>query len=630
MRENPFFRKTAMNQEPFIPHLQRMTDYITNHYEDELLQELESCLHSSTLPDLNIDPSLDLAMEDGEPFALFFDHSGSKLRQITFWQMSRTHLAADLQVRLRIGVSRDGELPRFFQRRVYFSADFDLTGGIQRLGGITGIAMEPPLPRDGIRLSDRLVPLLRYDDMDTLFRDMHLRYLGKDAEKILRLEGAKALANAMGLTILPLSLHGNKGTRAMLFAQEANVLVNTSNGAEEDYREMHVPPRTVVLNLNASRQDAAGEQLAIYHECAHWEYHSMFLMLQQLHKADLQLLKFDHADKASLADRRDVLWVERQANYFAYAAILPKERLAPLMRRYWNETKPEDNVGDRVEKVIRRIGRDLQLPKSIIRTRMVMLGSVAAKGACNYVDGGYIRPFAFDPVKLKGGETFVIDRQSFAHLFAEDADFRALMRSQNFLYVEGHVCMDHPQCAVLEKKGYILTEWARSHVDECCLKFRREYLLSPASQQIGVLHSVQKFNESYAPVIPQGRTQMTQEQMMARDADYLAHLPRTPAQALTQIIKDFCGTQREAAFSCGLSEPMISRMCNENTFRYSIQQVTRLAVGLHMPPPLSALFLEMAGFTHMMMINYYRYECIIVYMWHEDIEKVQEVFGELL
>ena len=37
---------------------------------------------------------------------------------------------------------------------------------------------------------------------------------------------------------------------------------------------------------------------AIYHECGHYEWHSMFFELQELHSADLKLLEYQEADKA--------------------------------------------------------------------------------------------------------------------------------------------------------------------------------------------------------------------------------------------------------------------------------------------------------------------------------------------
>ena len=42
----------------------------------------------------------------------------------------------------------------------------------------------------------------------------------------------------------------------------------------------------------------------------------------------------------------------------------------------------------------------------------------------------------------------------------------------------------------------------------------------------------------------------------------------------------------------GISEATISRMCSDDNFRYDIRQITRIVISLHMPPLLSAAFME--------------------------------------
>ncbi len=614
-------------QQEWAPVLQRMGDYIIRHFGDALFQQVEDCLRGASLEDLHLDPGADLGLMPGEGFRLFFDRSGSKLGHFHFYQVNRTGLMVQARARVRLGAAGEHQLPRYFLRQVYFSAPFRMEDGIRLLGEIPGVTLDPPTPPEVPELSEYLVPILRYEDMETLFLQRLQMYLGDSALSTLRRRGPSALVQAMGLTVRTLSLYRNRWSRAMLFLEEGEVQVATG---ENGYQMVHVPGKTIILNANAARKDEAGSDLALYHECAHYEFHTMFLTLQQLHRADLRLLDYKEADKASRGAARDVRWVERQADYFAYAAMLPRGMLVPLMRLYWEETAGRDmNTGDRVDRVICRIARELQRPRSIIRTRMILMGSAAAKGACNYVDGSYIRPFAFSGEHLKAGETFVIDRGSFTRLYGEDETFRSLIRTRGFLYLEGHVCLDHPFCVERTGEGIRLTEWARAHVDECCLKFRREYSLAPAAAPVGVLCSVQGFNDRYVPVDPDVTEGMSREETLAQDAAYLASLPRTPAQALSKVIADRCGTQREAAFRCGLSESMVSRMCSDNTFRYDIRQITRLAVGLSMPPPLSGLFMEMTGFPRMMMVNYYRYECIIQYLYMEDMETVEESHREM-
>ena len=164
---------------------------------------------------------------------------------------------------------------------------------------------------------------------------------------------------------------------------------------------------------------------AIYHECGHYEWHSMFFELQELHSADLKLLEYQEADKASKPAEKDIRWVERQAIYVSYAGIFPRPVLMPMVQEYWREiANSNDNTGKKISYVIYRISQEKQKCRSLIKARLIMLGATAAKGACNYVDGSYIEPFAFNPERLSAGETFVIGRSQFTELYEKDADFK--------------------------------------------------------------------------------------------------------------------------------------------------------------------------------------------------------------
>lgn len=115
----------------------------------------------------------------------------------------------------------------------------------------------------------------------------------------------------------------------------------------------------------------------------------------------------------------------------------------------------------------------------------------------------------------------------------------------------------------------------------------------------------------------------------AKNMEYLEDFPRTPTKALSKLIADRCKNQKELSFTSGLSESTISRMCREKNFPYDIKQITRLVIGLKLPPALSAIFMELVGFSKAAMIRYYRYQCIIDCLFMDDIETVVEAHREL-
>ena len=602
------------------PVLQSMQDYIINHYTDELLDEVSAAIQLQLVENLEIEAK-------GGTFVL--DRNESKIIRTDLWRKDRTRVLADIRMRIKIGVSHNGDIPRYYVRYINFSAEFTLDGGITLHQGIRELSAFCLPERNLPKLSKYLVPVLTYDEMEIMVLQMLRKYKGEQAILTYQENGAITLAQAMGLKIMHVSLYRNHHTAAILYFKDGYTRVVASGATgtgtdDEPFQELAIPAKTIIINENRLHQGDLERE--IYHECGHYEWHAMFFELQQLHAADLHLLEYTETDKASKPAEKDIRWVERQASFVGIAAMFPRPVITPLVHRYWSEVaNSQDNLGQKISSVIHRISAEKQKPKSVIKTRLITMGSTGAKGAFNFVDGKYIQPFAFNPDNLGSHDTFVISRGQFTEMYEQEPGFRDLINTHQYIYADGHVCCNLPQFIRKAGKSMALTAWALAHVDECCLRFHKVYHISAnAGYQIGELHSDADYNEVYMMIHTMEVTGMTVEYLMDKNMEYLDELPRRPTTALKKLIADRVGTQKELALNSGLSPATISRMCKDDDFKYSIQEATRLVVGLQLPPPLSALFLDMIGFTRAVMVKYYRYQCIIDCMFMDDIYEITE------
>ena len=615
-------QKNKKEKKEMAPVLQSLKEYLENHFMDEILEEVKAAMSLGAVSGLDIDCK-------GEEVVI--DSRTATLLRAEAWRVDRTNLIADCKLRFKFGIVKDGMIPRFLVRFVNFSLNITLDHGITVHKGLQNLSTAPHPEHQLPKLTKYLVPVLTYDEMETLVLDMLRKYLGEEAKLTDRENGARQLAEAMGLKIMNASLYKSKATAAVLYLKEGPARVLRPDARdEEDYEDITVPEKTILLN--DQRQFLGDVDGDIYHECGHYEWHSMFYELQELHASDLRLLKYEETDEleASLPAVKDVAWVEKQASFVGIAAMLPRPVFAPLVKKYWIEVmNTQGNLGHRIGSVICKIASEKQKSRAIIKRRMITLGSVAAKGALNFVDDRYICDFAFNPEQLHAGETFVITRGQFTKVYEQEERFRELINTHEFIYADGHVCCNQPQFVRKTQNGYMLTSWALEHVDECCLKFSKSYEYSPQQYRIGVLHSDQDYNECYLMIHALDIAGMPDEELMDKNLEYLDELPKRPSKALSKLIKDRLNTQRALAAASGLSEATISRMCKEDDYDYSIQDVTRLIVGLQLPPPLSALFLDMTRFTRTVMVKYLRYQCIIDCMFMEDIDTVVEAHPKM-
>lgn len=224
-----------------VPMLQDMRTYITNHYWSEILCEVEEQL-----------PGFKAQMPScTQGTRLFLHHEESKIVKADFWRKSRTKMSADLYVRLKIGASKNGELPRYFVENMYLSTDFVLDGTIQWLSESTVLLDECPEREGWTKLSKYLVPIFSYDDMELQVQNMLKAYLGEIAVTAYQPRAAWKLAKAMELQISSAPLFKNRRTEAILFFQEGIARAERQVGDETVMEEMVIPAKTILLNSNA-------------------------------------------------------------------------------------------------------------------------------------------------------------------------------------------------------------------------------------------------------------------------------------------------------------------------------------------------------------------------------------------
>lgn len=606
------------------PVLQSLKEYLSNHYTDDLLEEVKAAMS------LNLVEGLDVDCKDSE---IVIDTNSTELLRAEPWRVDRTHLIADCKMRVKFGLPKDGSIPRFIIRFINFTAEITLDGGITLQRGLKDFTTHVLPERNLPKLTKYLVPVLSYEEMEVLVLEMLQKYLGESGVQKDRENGAYELAEAMGLKIKVASLYRNHYIGAILYLKEghARVVASGASGTatdDEDFTDITIPGKTILINEN--REHRGDIDRDVYHECGHYEWHSMFFELQNLHASDLRMLDYQEADDASKPAEKDIRWVERQASFVGIAAMFPRPVFESMVRKYWKEVaNNQDNLGQKLAGIISKIASDKQKARSIIKTRMITMGTSGAKGALNYIDGHYIANFAFDADSLSSGETFVISRSQFTEMYEKDAHFREVINSRAFVYADGHICLNQSQYVGSTKKGYLMTKWALGHVDQCCMKFSRTYHISADHYRVGELHYDDEYNECYLMVHSLDISGMSRDELEEKNLEYLDSLPRRPSKALTKLLKDRVKTQRCLAAATGLSEAKISRMCNEDDYEYSIQDVTRLIIGLQLPPLLSSLFLEMTRFTRTVMVRYYRYQCIIDCLFMEDIETVVESHKKL-
>ena len=153
------------------------------------------------------------------------------------------------------------------------------------------------------------------------------------------------------------------------------------------------------------------------------------------------------------------------------------------------------HMGFKLQAVGRKQAKEFGVYNYRLRNRMIQVGFPAARGALNFVEDDYITPFAFSLSECRGGQTFVISPKEMLEEYVRNEAFRARIDTGRYIYADGHICLNEPQYVVHQGDKLCLTQWANAHVDQCCLRFVRNYIRDKHTHYVfGQLNSDEEYN----------------------------------------------------------------------------------------------------------------------------------------
>lgn len=241
-----------------------------------------------------------------------------------------------------------------------------------------------------------------------------------------------------------------------------------------------IEPGTMLISRDKYYLGSDGTQrLTIAHEIIHWYLHQKYFKLLALldDQSDMMSCEVEPSRyEESMTMAQKAHWyAEWQANALAIRIAMP----LALMRDAFAEISATEDKnqfpGDIVENALCKIAEMFDVPKFAAKQRARQLGLEAADGAFLYVDRRWYEPFVFENGNLDQHQTYVIDRAGYERIYNNNADLAQLIDSGKYIYLGYVVCINDPKYITVDFIGnraeLKLSDYAREHADECCLKF---------------------------------------------------------------------------------------------------------------------------------------------------------------
>lgn len=483
-------------------------------------------------------------------------------------------------------------------------------------------------------MSDSLVPIISKDNLEY------------EAENFLRRNYIEALlqpmwvdpdelARRMSLTIKRQRITEDLSVFGQIYFSECDATFYDED-SKSTFQET-VQPRTIVVDPEVAFQRNLGAfNNTIVHECVHWDIHKKAFALEQLFNADASQIKCKVVGGIVGLDKEATKWMEWQANALAPRIQMP---LGPFMRkaseyiRKYSDLLGVFELCELMPFVIEELATFYMVSRTAAKIRMIDAGYEEAMGAFIYIDGQYVRPHGFKKGILEKNQTFSISAVDAAIQSFSNPELKLLTRDGSYQYVESHFVLNHPKYLTHNILGEtVLTDYARTHMDECCLVFElsvksgcRERYYSEC-----FLNRDASSNIDFDIVYCNGYEHSSQENKskvladkLLEEAEIYNNLPNSYTRSL-EIVFDWRGvTYKELGEKINIDAKTIGRIVNGET-KGSINSIVLICLGLNLPPLISGHIIKNCPHSlNMSDMNHQWYNFALTYKYTKSIKEIR-------
>ena len=460
-------------------------------------------------------------------------------------------------------------------------------------------------------LSDSLVPIISKAQLENVAKDFLIKYCPE------ALNGSVVvyppdLASRMGLSVLQQSITPDASIFGQIFFVDCEA--EYYDIETEQYEKTPVKAGTIWVDpANFFLRNLGSTYNTIIHECVHWHLHRKAFELERLYNEEASQIQCQVVGGIRKRNTRSATdWMEWQANALAPRIQMPfhaaKMKAAEFVREYL-KVRNTDRIIDVMEPVIEGMVTHFGVSRQAAKIRIHDIGYEEAAGTFIYLDGRYVKPHTFKRGFLKPNQTFSISaRDALTESFFKH-ELREAREQGLYLFVDSHFCINHPKYIAYDDSGSpYLTDYARYHMDECCLVFDLSLSSSANSYQREFflecvlcrdINSEIIFEATYINSEQNQTLEQRAKTLQSYNRELLSVLQRLPSNfpdAIVELMDWREMTVEELAEKAGISPKTVQRLRGEPEYNPTLETVIAVCIGLGLPPRLSKPLIGGAGY----------------------------------
>ena len=336
--------------------------------------------------------------------------------------------------------------------------------------------------RCNMLLDDYLVPIMSKRAFDLIAEEMLDKYYNHISGVSCKIDG-KRIAKEMGYDIQYLRLSLSGDIKSKLIFDRKDVVVYDN----DDKRVTMLIPANTIL-VDSSLIDSDNLDNVIIHECVHAYLHHTFYFIQSLYRSMNGTEKPEFLDYFySPTQQGCVRWMETQANSITRRIQMPVYDTTDTIINFMDNFEDELTFADYRE-LIDHIKVKYGVSRYSAKKRIIELGWKEVRGVYVYCTAGYVEDHEVD-MSLPLNYTYTLPLRCIAQIFGESSEFAALISSNRYNYIDGHMCRNDEKYIIKEYGvPFGLTEYAKHNMSECCISFKQIYVDQTYSYTFGELN----------------------------------------------------------------------------------------------------------------------------------------------
>lgn len=522
------------------------------------------------------------------------------------------------------------------------SCTAELEDGIQdfRISGIQVYSKSRRSKQNN--LSEYLVPIIYKEHLDNVAEKFLSKYYPEALTEPMPVP-SREVAKRMGLDVHELHITKTCSVFGQIYFSDCEIKYYDDDARE--YKTLAVKRGTILVDPNVFFMRNVGSvNNTIIHECVHWDLHKKFFELEKLYNKEARSISCQVQEGIRPERNRTPLdWMEWQANALAPRILMPirqaRQKIEELIEKNKRVLQTE-NMADIMESVVFELSDFFEVSKQAAKIRMIDLGYTEAIGVFTYVDDHYISNYTFERSALKNNQTFTIGMQDALVEYALNPDFRQLIDSGKYVYVDAHFCVNDTKYIRQNESGYAeLTDYARQHIDECCLIFdikaRRndrygaKYYTECVLFRNIVSDTIIEAKYSSSPQNQRTEARAVELKKISNEAKRTANimrgLPATFSDTLVAHMDRLEITVENLEEKSLVNARTIQRMRNDERYQPKLGTIVAVCIGLQLSPVLSADMIRKSGNTFRATEEHIIYQMLLNSHYQNSIYECNEI-----